>query len=208
MAIKTLSRKDRALPTLGTPSALPLTDQQTEDLARTYGGQSAMEDRLASAAEHQFVITWEGCVLRLGEHNYYDDSDFYAIVWDAQLGAPREIEYGTTRGWSYWNSASVDATDEVLAAFNAYKAEQARVARAEREAWEAQQPYVGRTVKVIKAFRAKGVRVEVGTVATITWYGEDKYNSHSLLKKYRCGFDVNGQRVFASAANVEVVLGG
>lgn len=52
--------------------------------------------------EH-YEITWTGRVLRLSEHNYYDDSDFFALVWDDDAGKPREVGYATTRGWTYKN---------------------------------------------------------------------------------------------------------
>lgn len=56
--------------------------------------------------------TYEGCVLKLGEHNWYDDSDFYALVWDESTNSVKKIEYATTRGWTYHNHAKVDATPE------------------------------------------------------------------------------------------------
>ena len=206
MAIRQLIDKDRDLPTLGAPTAIALTDKQVEDLARTMGGERDMEHKLAYAATNHFVETWAGCVLQLGEHNHYDDSDFYAIVWDAAEGKPREVEYATTRGWTYWNNASVDATSEVLAAYAAYKAKRAAEARERREAWEAVQPYAGRTVKVIKTCRSKGVKIPVGTVAEVKWYGEDKLNRNQLLDpKYRIGIDLDDKRVFLAADNVELV---
>jgi hypothetical protein len=58
--------------------------------------------------------SWTGCVLALGEHNYYDDSDFYALVWDEEKGNVHEVQYATTRGWTYHNTAKVDATPEVI----------------------------------------------------------------------------------------------
>lgn len=61
-----------------------------------------------------------GQVLSLREYNGYHDSDFSAIVWDFDKGEPINIEYGTTRFWSYPNTAGIDATPEVLSAFKAY----------------------------------------------------------------------------------------
>ena len=59
--------------------------------------------------------THEGCVIRLYEINSRDDSDFYALVWDEPAQCLLDIKYATTRGWSYPNTAKVDATPEVLA---------------------------------------------------------------------------------------------
>lgn len=61
-----------------------------------------------------------GQVLSLREYNAYHDSDFFAVVWDFDKGESISIEYGTTRFWSYPNTASVDATPEVLSAHKAY----------------------------------------------------------------------------------------
>ena len=59
--------------------------------------------------------TYEGAVLSTGERNFRDDSDFYAKVWDETTGTVKTVEYATTRGWTYANSADVDATPEVRA---------------------------------------------------------------------------------------------
>lgn len=69
-----------------------------------------------------------------GERNGYDDSDFYATVWNATEGRPMTVTYATTRGWTYPNSARADATPEVLAAYEAWKVARAARLAAEREA--------------------------------------------------------------------------
>lgn len=72
------------------------------------------------------VITWEthvGLCIRDYERNGYHDSDFHMLVWNAETGKPEDICFASTRGWSYPSYASrVDATPEVMAAYNAYKA--------------------------------------------------------------------------------------
>lgn len=52
-----------------------------------------------------------GRVVSLREMNGYHDSDFYA-TYQSDHGF-NEIEYATTRGWTYANGASIDATPEV-----------------------------------------------------------------------------------------------
>ncbi len=149
-----------------------------------------------------FRYSHEGTVLATGEHNYYDDSDFYAIVWDAAEGRPQEIEYATTRGWTYANSATVDATPEVRAAYDAYRAELAASQRAAQAAAEAATPRVGKTVRVVK-----GRKVPVGTVAEVTWYGAGKnYNRYSReAGPMRVGLQIDGATVWTDASNVEVI---
>lgn len=61
----------------------------------------------------QKTVTYEGAVLTTRERNYRDDSDFYAVVWDEAAQDLKTVEYATTRGWTYNNGATVDATPEV-----------------------------------------------------------------------------------------------
>lgn len=70
-----------------------------------------------------------GLCIQERERNMHDDSDFFMLVWDAEKkvewceepGAPVEIMFATTRGWSYPRLASsVDATPEVRALFEKY----------------------------------------------------------------------------------------
>ena len=60
-----------------------------------------------------FTVTYVGAVLDTYEHNGRDDSDFYAVVWDETEQRVKEVQYATTRGWTYNNGATVDATPEV-----------------------------------------------------------------------------------------------
>lgn len=72
----------------------------------------------------------QGCVISLRERNGYDDSDFFATYWDEESQSFQEIEYATTRGWSYPNNATVDATPEVLARWEAHQKQTRRNQRA------------------------------------------------------------------------------
>lgn len=111
--------------------------------------------------------SYKGLVLSTGEHNYYDDSDFYALVWDAEKVCPVEIGYATTRAWTYPNSATVDKTPEIWAAYMAYlDAELAKKAKAVAEL-EAKRVAVGKVVKVVK-----GRKVALGTVGKVFWMKE------------------------------------
>lgn len=141
----------------------------------------------------EFTVEYEGHVVGLREMNGYDDSDFYAVVWDAEAAAPKEVMYATTRGWTYNNSASVDATPEVMEAYNAYQ-EAARVTylryRAEQEA---SVPSKGKRVTVVK-----GRKVPVGTTGTVIWHGEGNYGWRVGVK------DADGEVHWTAASNVQV----
>lgn len=140
--------------------------------------------------------TYVGCVVATGEHNGYDDSDFYAIVWDAAKGDFIEVTYATTRGWTYGNSATVDAPAELIEAYRAKCAAEAKaaaVARAKRN--------VRKGVEVVVV---KGRKIAKGTKGVVTWFGADKYRRNA----YRAGVRFEGSTdvVFMDAANLEVVL--
>src|SRR4051812_33367012 len=65
------------------------------------------------------VESHKGLVLSTGEYNGYDDTDFYAVVWKEEKGNTERVTYASTRGWTYPNGATVDATDEVKAKYAA-----------------------------------------------------------------------------------------
>jgi hypothetical protein len=60
---------------------------------------------------------YKGFVLSTGEHNYSDDSDFYAYVWIPEKCQPSKIIYDTTRRASTGARCVVDATLEVREAY-------------------------------------------------------------------------------------------
>jgi len=138
-----------------------------------------------------------------GERNYHDDSDFYATVWNPEKGCPEQIEFATTRGWTYPNSAWVDATPEVLAAYSAWgervrkAAEERRKAEAlAKEVAAAKEPRKGRRVKVVK-----GRKVPLGFEGIVIWEGVDNWG------KARIGIknEMSGKVEFTAASNAEVV---
>lgn len=78
------------------------------------------------------VTTYTGRVLSLREVNGPFDSDFIATVWGYN-DKPIDIEYMTTRGWTYANHALADATPEIKKAYLHYtRHEQAMVRLYER----------------------------------------------------------------------------
>lgn len=131
--------------------------------------------------------SWTGLVLRIGEHNWYDDSDFFALVWDEEQGKIREIEYGSTRSWTYHNGAKVDATDEVRAKAVAWQAEQyfelyVEKARAAAEE-ELRRIDLGMEVRSLTT-RGKNK----GVVGTVEWIGNNSYGPGM-----RVGIHVDGE---------------
>lgn len=72
------------------------------------------------------LVFWQehaGFCLYAWEENGYNDSDWYMMVWDAVNKRPFPICFASTRGWTYPAYGSQpDATPEVLAEWEAYKA--------------------------------------------------------------------------------------
>lgn len=55
-----------------------------------------------------------GMVLATVEHNGYDDSDWHALVWNAQTQRVDRVWYASTTSWTYHNNATVDASEDVM----------------------------------------------------------------------------------------------
>lgn len=124
----------------------------------------------------------------------------YARVWDAETGSPKTIRL-QTEGWEASATAVVDATPEVLAAYEAWKVEQEAKRAAEEAArqaalaaWEAKQPRRGRIIKVVK-----GRKVPKGTVGVCIWIGDGYYGQRVGLKTD------DGEVYWTAASNVEAV---
>jgi hypothetical protein len=135
--------------------------------------------------------TYKGLVVETGEHNGYDDSDFFAVVWNGERFT--EVTYASTRGWTYANSAEVDAPAELVEKYR----EQLREERKARELARRKRDVTpGAHVVVVK-----GRKIPKGTEGVVVWYGPDKYRRGA----YRCGVEFEGipGRTFVAAANLE-----
>jgi len=129
-----------------------------------------------------------GCVLSTYEANGYDDSDFYAVVWNEAAQTVQHIQYATTRGWSYPNGASADATEEVRekAAEYMYNSQvDSSIATAyEKAEKQAREVTKGAVVKV-----ERGRKVPKGVEGSVFWIGNGSYGS-------RCGIRVSNAEQF------------
>lgn len=169
-------------------------DMDTEGVKRGY------RDFCGLVGPLYMETTYAGKVLHTGERNGYHDSDFTVTVWDGE--GPHTFVYATTRGWSYPNNATPDATPEVRAAYDRYlarRAEEARKARAaerEREAHaEALEPVKGAMVEVFK-----GRKVAKGTTGVVIWAGEGHWGPRVGIK------DADGEVHWTAATNVRRII--
>lgn len=160
--------------------------------------QSYHPDRLIHVREFA-----KGATVAMREANGYDDSDFFATYYDAEQDKFVEVMYGTTRGWTYPANATIDATQEIAAKYEAHLKAMWR-ARAEREAAiEAKRPRKGKRC-LITAKRGKAAKFS-GQEGTIFWTQEMRSQYGTWHYGTRVGVDVNGERVFVNDTGIIVV---
>ena len=116
---------------------------------------------------------FKGCVVGLRERNGYQDSDFFARVWNAETKQVEEVMYGTTRGWTYACSAEIDATPEVRELVAAWEAEKEAKRQAELAEVRVAYASVDANVKILKAAGRRAYRK--GEIARITWVGPNQF---------------------------------
>lgn len=147
------------------------------------------------------VKTYIGRVLTEYEKNGYNDSDFFAIVWDDETDTIKTIEYGSTRhGGSY--GCDIDATPEVIAKAKAYKSGVEAGDRADFDYLAGGIAEKGKTATVANV-KGKNARFN-NFQGVIFWVGGDKYAPHYEKDALRIGIEINGEKVFFSGSNVFV----
>lgn len=140
--------------------------------------------------------TYKGCVLYVGEHNFYDDSDFYAIVYNAAENKLEKITYATTRFWTYMNNAQVDATEETIKAVLQLRKAQTSQEAKEFSVQESKKIEVGKMVKVVK-----GRKIAKGTIGKVMWIKDNPYNGSNPVVSIEVGNTI--QRTYMD--NLEVL---
>lgn len=144
--------------------------------------------------------TFVGAVLDKYEENHYDDSDFVAVIWDGEKVTT--TEYASTRGWTYHNSATIDATPEVTAAALAWYRANWETAAIEHAHADAKALARGKRVRSTTK-RGKNVGIE----GEIKWIGEDGYKSTRWTTHYRVGIKIDGEQKlrYVAMESVEVI---
>lgn len=109
--------------------------------------------------------THVGLCLEDRERNGRDDSDWDMLVWNDEAGSADWIEFGSTRGWSYpCMGSKPDATPEVRAKYEAYRARVEAESRAYWNGINERCPGKGKRLRVVK-----GRKVAVGTEGVCMW---------------------------------------
>ena len=150
----------------------------------------------------------KGRVLANRERNMYDDSDFYALVWDEENERPVWVEIGSTRGAGGAYQMTVDASPEIWEKARAWKVRELARQREENEKARFANPVVGSEVEVTVG-RKHSWKVGVVRwrgVNTFRTYYRNGYNRPESIYNQRLRLETAvGESFYVDADNVRVV---
>jgi len=142
--------------------------------------------------------TYKGKVLFEREANGYNDSDFFATVWDSEQKKPIEIMFASTRGWCEPNFRTfADATDEIKTAYKQWELRRRVKYLILQVKEKLKTADVGDDVEVFK-----GRKLPKGTKGDIFWQGPCHYNKYNTIIGIRL---LDGTKVFINRDNVKPV---
>ena len=146
--------------------------------------------------KREFAI---GKVVRLIEHNGYNDSDFIAVYQDED-GSFKRYVYQTTRACVHGN-AFIDATEDVIASYKKH-IDEIRIRnlniydQADFENSEGiYEPRKGEKVEIIK-----GRKIKIGTILNCFWIGQTQYGMRIGLT------DDSGKKYWTNAKNARRII--
>ena len=132
--------------------------------------------------------TYVGKVLETYERNGYNDSDFYAIVWDDEKNDLIHKEVATTRFYSEGYGAEVDATDEVkekaLAVRKAYYLKFTTESAVEK----------AKTIERGKMVEVTSGRKNRGVMGEVFWVGHPEKFSYYSKEHRSVGIKLNDEK--------------
>ena len=144
------------------------------------------------------VESYKGCVLAEYENNGYNDSDFYAIVWDYKENRLKSVMFGTTRAGGSWG-CSVDATPEVVELAKQAKKEQQDLDNAE---YNYHFDGVATKGKMATVANLTGKKAVINNrQGKIFWVGPDRFGTKYDI---RVGLEIDGEKYFVNGKNVFV----
>jgi hypothetical protein len=124
--------------------------------------------------------TFVGKVLETYEENGYNDSDFYAVVWDDETDSLIHKQFATTRFYSNGYGAKIDATEEVKAKAITERKERFLKSEIEKDEETAKTIEKGKMVEVTSGRKNRGVIGEVFWVGNPTRFSYNGPVSHSV----------------------------
>ena len=127
--------------------------------------------------EMVMVDTHHGLVLSEFERNGYNDSDFYAVVWDVVNKCPQQIQYATTRAWTYDCGCVVDATPEIKELYRQWQKKHDQIWDDYKQECSFYVPKKGMTARS-KTTKGKAK----GLLGEITWIGNSNYSRSKCVR--------------------------
>jgi len=152
--------------------------------------------------------TYTERVLEVYEDNGYNDSDFYAVVWDDEQNCILHKQYATTRFYSEGYGAKVDATPEIIEKAKAEKEKYFLKFAIESDIENAKSIKIGKRVEVTRGRKNRGV------IGEVFWVGRPEKFSYHSKEYHNIGIKLNDERddngkfkniVFAYDYNCDVI---
>jgi len=152
--------------------------------------------------------TYTERVLEVYEDNGYNDSDFYAVVWDDEQNCLLHKQYATTRFYSEGYGAKVDATPEIIEKAKAEKTKYFLKFAIESDIENAKSIKIGKRVEVTRGRKNRGV------IGEVFWVGRPEKFSYHSKEYHTIGIKLNDERddngkfkniVFAYDYNCDVI---
>tara|TARA_B100001057_G_scaffold279643_1_gene280006 strand:- start:426 stop:1046 length:621 start_codon:yes stop_codon:yes gene_type:complete len=152
--------------------------------------------------------TYVGRVLETYEENGYNDSDFYAIVWDDETESILHKQFATTRFYSNGYGAKIDATPEIIEKATAERKTRFLKSAIEKDAETAKTVAKGKMVEINRGRKNRGI------IGEVFWVGSPDKFSYYAKEHRSVGIKLDDERddngkfkniVFAYDYNCDVI---
>ena len=152
--------------------------------------------------------TYVGRVLETYEENGYNDSDFYAIVWDDETNSLIHKQFATTRFYSNGYGAKIDATPEIIEKATAERKNRFLKSAIENDEEKAKTITKGKMVEINRGRKNRGI------IGEVFWVGNPDKFSYYAKEHRSVGIKLDDERddngkfkniVFAYDYNCDVI---
>ncbi len=152
--------------------------------------------------------TYVGRVLETYEENGYNDSDFYAIVWDDETNSLIHKQFATTRFYSNGYGATIDATPEIIEKATAERKNLFLKSAIEADEETAKTVAKGKMVEINRGRKNRGI------IGEVFWVGNPDKFSYYAKEHRSIGIKLDDERddngkfkniVFAYDYNCDVI---
>jgi hypothetical protein len=152
--------------------------------------------------------TYVGRVLETYEENGYNDSDFYAIVWDDETNSLIHKQFATTRFYSNGYGAKIDATPEIVEKATAERKTRFLKSAIENDEETAKTVAKGKMVEINRGRKNRGI------IGEVFWVGNPDKFSYYAKEHRSVGIKLDDERddngkfkniVFAYDYNCDVI---